>query len=43
MLHGRTGDRNLNDEEFWPIFEIADALRAPVLAGTTKQASRSVD
>ena len=30
MLHGRTRDRNLSDEEFWPIFEAAEALRAPL-------------
>ena len=30
MLHGRTRDRNLSDPEFWPIFEAADALRAPL-------------
>jgi predicted TIM-barrel fold metal-dependent hydrolase len=30
MLHGRTRDRNLSDHEFWPIFEAADALRAPL-------------
>ncbi len=30
MLHGRTRDRNLSDQEFWPIFEAADALRAPL-------------
>ncbi len=30
MLHGRTRDRNLSDEEFWPIFEVANALRAPL-------------
>lgn len=30
MLHGRTRDHNLSDKEFWPIFEVADALRAPL-------------
>jgi predicted TIM-barrel fold metal-dependent hydrolase len=30
MLHGRTRDRNLSDQEFWPIFEAADALRTPL-------------
>ena len=30
MLHGRTRDRNLSDIEFWPIFEVADSLRAPL-------------
>jgi predicted TIM-barrel fold metal-dependent hydrolase len=30
MLHGRTRNRNLSDEEFWPIFEAAEALRAPL-------------
>ena len=30
MLHGRTRNLNLSDKEFWPIFEAADALRAPL-------------
>jgi len=30
MLHGRTRDRNLSEQEFWPIFEAAEALRAPL-------------
>jgi uncharacterized protein len=30
MLFGRTRDRNLDDPEFWPIFEAAEALRAPL-------------
>jgi uncharacterized protein len=30
MLHGRTRDRNLSDKEFWPIFEAAQALQAPL-------------
>ena len=30
MLHGRTHDRNLSDQEFWPIFEAAEALRTPL-------------
>ena len=30
MLHGRTRDRNLSDQAFWPIFEAAEALRAPL-------------
>ena len=30
MLHGRTRNRNLSDREFWPIFEVAEALRAPL-------------
>ncbi len=30
MLFGRTRERNLDDREFWPIFEAAAALRAPL-------------
>jgi len=30
MLFGRTGERNLDDPAFWPIFETAAALRAPL-------------
>lgn len=30
MLFGRTGDRNLDDHAFWPIFETAEALRVPL-------------
>jgi uncharacterized protein len=30
MLHGRTRDRNLSQQEFWPIFEAAEALGAPL-------------
>ena len=30
MLHGRTRDRNLSDQEFWPIFEAAEALQVPL-------------
>ena len=30
MLFGRTGDRNLDHPSFWPIFEAASALRAPL-------------
>jgi len=30
MLHGRTRDHNLSDQEFWPIFEAAEALRGPL-------------
>jgi predicted TIM-barrel fold metal-dependent hydrolase len=30
MLHGRTRDRNLSEQEFWPIFEAAEALRVPL-------------
>ncbi|QIS12489.1 amidohydrolase family protein [Nocardia arthritidis] len=30
MLYGRTGDRHLDHPDFWPIFEAADALRAPL-------------
>lgn len=30
MLFGRTRDRNADDRAFWPIYEAADALRAPL-------------
>ena len=30
MLHGRTRERNLSEQEFWPIFEAAEALRVPL-------------
>ena len=30
MLHGRTREKNLSDREFWPVFEAADALHAPL-------------
>lgn len=30
MLHGRTRERNLDNPDFYPIFEAADALRAPL-------------
>lgn len=30
VLFGRTRDKNLDDPEFWPIFEAAAALRAPL-------------
>jgi predicted TIM-barrel fold metal-dependent hydrolase len=30
MLYGRTGDRNLDHPDFWPIFEAAEALHAPL-------------
>ena len=30
MLFGRTGDRNLDHPDFWPILETAAALRAPL-------------
>ena len=30
MLFGRTGDRNLDHSDFWPILETAAALRAPI-------------
>ena len=30
MLYGRTRDRNLDHPDFWPIFEAAEALRAPL-------------
>lgn len=30
MLFGRTRDRNLDHLDFWPIFEAAEALRAPL-------------
>src|ERR1700742_518192 len=30
MLYGRTGDRNLDHPDFWPIFEAAEALNAPL-------------
>jgi uncharacterized protein len=30
MLYGRTGDRPLDEPAFWPIFEAAEALRAPL-------------
>jgi uncharacterized protein len=30
LLFGRTGDRNLDAQEFRPIFEVAEALRAPL-------------
>ena len=30
MLYGRTRDRNLSEQEFWPIFEAAEALRVPL-------------
>ena len=30
MLHGRTGDRNLDHPDFLPIFEAAAALQAPI-------------
>lgn len=30
MVYGRTGDTNLDDRQFWPIFETAAALHAPL-------------
>ncbi len=30
MVFGRTGERNLDDPTSWPIFEAAEALRAPL-------------
>ncbi|WP_101946953.1 amidohydrolase family protein [Mycobacterium sp. 3519A] len=30
MLYGRTRDRNLDHRDFWPIFEAAEALNAPL-------------
>jgi uncharacterized protein len=30
MLYGRTRGRNLDHHDFWPIFEAASALRAPL-------------
>jgi len=30
LLFGRTGERNLDDADNWPIFEAAEALRAPL-------------
>ena len=30
MLFGRTRDRNMDEPEFWPIYEAAAALRAPL-------------
>jgi predicted TIM-barrel fold metal-dependent hydrolase len=30
MLYGRTGERNLDHCDFWPIFEAAEALNAPL-------------
>ncbi len=30
MLHGRTGGKHLDHPDFWPIFEAAEALRAPL-------------
>lgn len=30
MVFGRTGDRNLDHPDFWPILETADAFRAPL-------------
>ena len=30
MLIGRTGDRNLDHPDFWPILEMAASLRAPL-------------
>jgi predicted TIM-barrel fold metal-dependent hydrolase len=30
MLYGRTRDRNLDHSDFWPIFEAAEALNAPL-------------
>lgn len=30
MLFGRTGERNVDHPDFWPIFEAAEALRAPL-------------
>ena len=30
MLYGRTRDRNLDHQDFWPIFEAAEALNAPL-------------
>lgn len=30
LLFGRTGERNLDHPDNWPIFEVADALRAPL-------------
>ena len=30
MLYGRTRDRNLDHPDFWPIFEVAEALNAPL-------------
>jgi predicted TIM-barrel fold metal-dependent hydrolase len=30
MVCGRTGEKNLDHRDFWPLFEAADALRAPL-------------
>lgn len=30
MVFGRTGDRNFDHQDFWPIFETASALKAPL-------------
>lgn len=30
MVFGRTGERNLDHPDFWPVFEAASALRAPL-------------
>lgn len=30
LLFGRTGERNLDDPENWPLFEVAASLRAPL-------------
>ena len=30
MLCGRTGDKNLDHQDFWPIFEAAAALGVPI-------------
>ncbi len=30
MVFGRTRDRNMDEQEFWPIYEAAAALRAPL-------------
>jgi predicted TIM-barrel fold metal-dependent hydrolase len=30
MIFGRTGDRTMDASEFWPIYEAAEALRAPL-------------
>ncbi len=43
MLHGRTRDRNLSDPEFWPIFEVADALNAPLYLHPQSPEQRVLD
>ncbi len=30
MVYGRTGEKNMDHTDFWPIYEAADALRAPL-------------